>query len=72
MAKERESEKVVFAVKEEARRHARQYEGVLCPMGSKLGMQRVAEAFMLGAICENKRLRLAKLKKDARRNVEDT
>ena len=67
MAIDKLNSEVVSAVKHDAYRYAEQYKGLLSPIGGDLGIKRIAEAFMMGAIYENKRTRLAKLKKEARK-----
>ena len=67
MAIDRLNTKVVLAVKHDAYRYAEQFKGLLSPIGGDLGIKRIAEAFMMGALHENKRARLAKLKKEARK-----
>lgn len=57
----------IRSIKNDAYRYAEQYKGLLSPIGGDLGIKRIAEAFMMGAIYENKRARVAKLKKEARK-----
>ena len=57
----------IRSIKNDAYRYAEQYKGLISPIGGDLGIKRIAEAFMMGALHENKQARLAKLKKERKK-----
>lgn len=57
----------IRSIKNDAYRYAEQYKGLLSPIGGDLGIKRIAEAFMMGALHENKRARVVKLKKERKK-----
>ena len=67
MAIDKLNSEVVSAVKHDAYRYAEQYKGLISPIGGDLGIKRIAEAFMMGAIHEAKRARIAKLEKERKK-----
>jgi len=57
----------IKSIKNDAYRHAEQFKGLISPIGGDLGIKRIAEAFMMGAIHQAKRARIAKLEKEKKK-----